>query len=167
MCGLVSLVVGAEVLGLDVTTELLLETGRSRGFTLQGEMFSAFSLAELAREMLEVEARVEAAELLLDTSWLLELLQSGGLVVLPYDCQPDSSVCLAGGHRAHWGVVTGFLTPTSSPPPPPACRPLAGVKAHHVLQSSADLDLVASQRPELVKLVVRQSKSLELAIYSR
>ena len=100
MCGLVSLVVVAEVLGLDVTTELLLETGRSRGFTLQGEMFSAFSLAELAREMLEVEARVEAAELLLDTSWLLELLQSGGLVVLPYDCQPDSSVCLAGGHRA-------------------------------------------------------------------
>ena len=162
---MVSLVVVAEVLGLDVTTELLLETGRSRGFTLQGEMFSAFSLAELAREMLEVEARVEAAELLLDTSWLLELLQSGGLVVLPYDCQPDSSVCLAGGHRAHWGVVTGLIAPTSSPPR--TCRPLPGVRGHHVLQSSADLQLADCQSPDLVKVVVRQSKSLHLSIYPR
>ena len=172
-----SLVVVAEVLGRrsregreereEITTELLLETARSRGFSLQGEMFSVFSLASLARDLLEVEARVEPASLLLDTSWLLELLQSGGLAVLPYDCQPDSSVCLAGGDRAHWGVITGLITPSDSPPQP-ACRPLAGVKAHHILQSSAAL--ADSQRPELaelVRLVVRQSKSLELAIYSR
>ena len=149
----------------DITTDLLLETGRTRGFTLQGEMFSVFSLASLAREMLEVEVRLETADKLLDTAWVLEVLQSGGLVVLPYDCAPDSSVCLAGGHRAHWGVLTGLITPTSSPPP--TSRPLAGVRGHHVLQSSADLRMADSQSTDLVKVVVRQSKSLDLAIYSR
>ena len=98
----------AEVAGReDVTLDLILERGRTRGFTLQGEMFSATSLASLAREVLEVEVRLETADRLLDTGWVLEILQSGGLVVLPYDCAPDSSVCLAAGHRAHWGVLTG------------------------------------------------------------
>ena len=106
MCGLVSLMVVAEVMAgregrEDVTMDLLLETARSRGFSLQGEMFSVFWLAQLAREMLEVEVRVERVDLLLDTAWLVELLQSGGLVVLPYDCAPDSSVCLAGGRLLH------------------------------------------------------------------
>ena len=172
MCGLVSLQVVAEVvtrvrreLREEITTDLLLETGRRRGFTLQGEMFSVFSLASLAREMLEVEVEVETADRLMDTAWLLDLLQSGGLVVLPYDCAPDSSVCLAGGERAHWGVVTGLIAPTSSPPP--TCRPLPGVRGHYLLQSSTDLQLSECQITDLVKVVVRQSKSLDLAIYSR
>ena len=105
----------AEVAGReDVTLDLILERGRTRGFTLQGEMFSATSLASLAREVLGVEVKLETADRLLDTVWLLEVLQSGGLVVLPYDCAPDSSVCLAGGHRAHWGVITGRLQAASN-----------------------------------------------------
>ena len=60
-----------------------------------------------ALPFMNLEVRVERVDLLLDTAWLVELLQSGGLVVLPYDCAPDSSVCLAAGHRAHWGVLTG------------------------------------------------------------
>ena len=97
----------AGILGRDVSTDLLLETGRARGFTRQGEMFSVWDMAMLAREVLDTEVRVERAELLEDERRVLRLLRAGGLVVIPYDCAPDSSVCLASGHRAHWGVVTG------------------------------------------------------------
>ena len=156
----------ARILGRDITTDLLLETGRARGFTKQGEMFSVWDMALLAREVLDTEVRVERAELLEDWRWVLRLLRGRGLVVIPYDCAPDSSVCLASGHRAHWGVVTGIITPSSSPPTQASA--LSGHPAYHLLQSEGDMeDPEEADRSDLVRLIVRQSKSMELAIYSR
>ena len=166
VCGLVSLVVVSRLLGRETSTELLLQTARERGFTLQGEMFSVWHMAQLAEDVLQTEVRVEAAHRLEDTRWLVRLLRAGGCVLLPYDCAPDSSVCLADGHRAHWGVVTGLVAPTSSPPAP-ASVVLAEAPGCRLLQAGEDLADTEDECGRSVRLIVRQSKSTELAVYSR
>ena len=71
---------------------------RQVGVTLQGELFSAAWLARLARAA-GLEAAVAEAGALLDTAWLLGLLASPGLVLVPYDCSATGAVCLERGHK--------------------------------------------------------------------
>ena len=179
---------------------------RQVGVTLQGELFSAAWLARLARAA-GLEAAVAEAGALLDTAWLLGLLASPGLVLVPYDCSATGAVCLERGHKgrlmknvittlnqyilrtslnffiddlfycwyfmvapkAHWGVVTGLLLPT--PSPPPGATPLAGCEGHYLLGGGAGAGqreaVLATVTEDRVRLVVRQSKSLELEIYDR
>ena len=73
--------------------------------------------------------------------------------------------------KAHWGVVTGLLLPP--PPPPPGATPLAGCEGHYLLGGGAGAGagqleaVLATVTEDRVRLVVRQSKSLELEIYDR
>ena len=77
--------------------------------------------------------------------------------------------------KAHWGVVTGLLLPT--PSPPPGATPLAGCEGHYLLGGGAGAGagagagqleaVLATVTEDRVRLVVRQSKSLELEIYDR
>ena len=73
--------------------------------------------------------------------------------------------------KAHWGVVTGLVLPT--PSPPPGATPLAGCEGHYLLGGGAGAGAgqleaaLATVTEDRVRLVVRQSKSLELQIYDR
>ena len=73
--------------------------------------------------------------------------------------------------KAHWGVVTGLVLPT--PSPPPGATPLAGCEGHYLLGGGAGAGAgqleaaLATVTEDRVRLVVRQSKSLELEIYDR
>ena len=73
--------------------------------------------------------------------------------------------------KAHWGVVTGLVLPT--PSPPPGATPLAGCEGHYLLGGGAGAGagqreaVLATLTEDRVRLVVRQSKSLELEIYDR
>ena len=170
-CGMVALVMVARSRGLELTLDQVLDTGRRLGVTSRGEMFSADWMASLAREVMPgAEVRLEAASLLEDTPRLLRLLLGAGLVLVPYDCAANSAVCLAGGDKAHWGVVTGLLVPGHGPPPPRLTRgTLGGLSSHHLVTQAVleDEETLARVKEDRVKLVVRQSKTLELEIYNR
>lgn len=49
--------------------------------------------------MPERDIRVEKSEMLNDTVWLMRILTMGGLILIPYDCAPNSDLCFAGGHK--------------------------------------------------------------------
>ena len=170
-CGMVALVTVARSRGLEVTVDQVLDTGRRLGVTSRGEMFSADWMASLARDLMPgATVRLEAASLLEDTPGLLRLLLGAGLVLIPYDCAANSAVCLAGGEKAHWGVVTGLLVPGPGPPPPRLDKgTLRGLSSYHLITEALleEEETLARVKEDRVKLVVRQSKTLELELYNR
>ena len=171
-CGLVALVTVARARGLELRVDQVLDTGRRLGLTSRGEMFSADWMASLAREVMpEARVRLEAASMLEDTPGLLRLLLGAGLVLVPYDCAANSAVCLAGGEKAHWAVVTGLVV-EAGPGSPQTGASLGGLSSHHLvtramLEEEETLAHLATVNRDRVKLVVRQSKTLELEIYNR
>jgi len=135
-------------------------------------MFSADWMALLAREVMPKEAtvRLEDASLLEDTPGLLRLLLGAGMVLVPYDCAANSAVCLAGGEKAHWGVVTGLLLPSPAAPHTRYTQgTLGGLSSYHLVTETLleEEETLARVKEGKVKLVVRQSKSLELELYDR
>ena len=170
-CGMVALVMVARSRGLEVTVDQVLDIGRRLGVTSRGEMFSADWMALLAREVMPKEAtvRLEDASLLEDTPGLLRLLLGAGMVLVPYDCAANSAVCLAGGEKAHWGVVTGLLLPGPAPHTRYTQGTLGGLSSYHLVTETLleEEETLARVKEGKVKLVVRQSKSLELELYDR
>ena len=168
-CGLVALAM-ATTCGGGEGEEVgrILSMAREGGHTRRGEVFSVASMASLARLLLPTR-KVEVAPVsrLLDTSWLLEHLLGGGLLLVPYDCSPNHSPGLYKGHKAHWALVTGCLVPTSSPPP--SSSPLASCPGFHLLPPGKEavdlLPLLLAQEDLL--LVARQSKSVLLQLWGR
>ena len=168
-CGMVSLLTAAKTRGAEaLTVEDVLSVGRGHGFTRRGEMFSAAWLSVMTRELVPgSEVRLESAELILDTEWLLTWVTSGGLILIPYDCAANSSVCLENGHKAHWGLITGLVLPTDHPPPD-TVQSFENYSIHDNDNKSLMFDsLNKNDRGASVKVVVRQSKSLELEFYNR
>ena len=113
----------------------LLEDAVGRGFTFQGEMFSATHLAALARDSCNLCACVVEGASTRDVCEMLAHGRSpsvvpsraprrrrrgrdarrddGSLVLVPYDADKDNSPCLLGGTRAHWALVRGLAVPPS------------------------------------------------------
>ena len=89
------------------------ELAVKRGFSLQGEMFSAANMADLSQEVLG-GGELMAITSLYDKDWLVNVLAEGRHLLVPYDCGANHSPCLEGGKRAHWALVVGL-----------ACRPAA------------------------------------------
>ena len=106
-----ALSLAASLQGQASTPDTVQKLAVTRGFTLQGEMFSARDMALLAGELLAKECSVEPSSRLLDTAWLLEVLGQGRLLLVPYDCAANHSPSLEGGSRAHWALVTGVAWP--------------------------------------------------------
>ena len=150
-----ALSLACEVRGLATSPGQVQELARSRGYTLQGEMFSAGDMATLAREILG-QGQVLPCRRLLDTSWLLEVLAGGGLFLVPYDCAANHSPSLAGGRRAHWGLVAGLAWKGEG-----VGEELEGCQGWRLVQEPPETE------EEEVWLVARQSKSLVLGLWSR
>ena len=168
-CGMVSLVLVARFMGMKgITVTEVLELTREMGFTRQGEMFSADWMADTAQVLLpSCSTKVENVANLLDSVWLLKLLRQGGLILIPYDCAANSSICLERGHKAHWGIITGVLLPGSKSPK--EFQRITGFENYHLLNKmDCDIPEIDSEINQAsVKVIVRQSKSLELEFYSR
>lgn len=86
----------------------LLILAKSRGFSNQGEMYSAENLACLAEEFYGVECSVMSNGLEDHHSTVSKLLK-GTAVLVPYDADKNNKPCLENGHRAHWALLTGVM----------------------------------------------------------
>ncbi|CAJ1065376.1 UPF0692 protein C19orf54 homolog [Xyrichtys novacula] len=111
-CGLVALWMAAQLRQpqLSVDMETVVQTAVRKGYTAQGEMFSADDMALLAEEVCGCKAdllsgglRASNAESIITHLWGRQP------VLIPYDEDYNHEPCQRSGHRAHWAVASGVL----------------------------------------------------------
>nr|XP_057935255.1 actin maturation protease [Doryrhamphus excisus] len=109
-CGLVALWMAAHLLQHTVVDmDAVVQTARRRGFTAQGEMFSAFNMALLAEEVCGCKAELLSGGLSGNASRIIGHLWARQPLLIPYDEDYNHEPCCRTGHRAHWAVVSGVL----------------------------------------------------------
>ncbi|XP_053278706.1 actin maturation protease isoform X4 [Pleuronectes platessa] len=111
-CGLVALWMAAHLRQprLSVDMEAVVQTALSRGYTAQGEMFSANNMALLAEEVCGCKAELLSGGLSGDNAAaVVTHLWGRQPVLLPYDEDYNHEPCQRSGHRAHWAVASGVL----------------------------------------------------------
>jgi len=112
-CGLVALCMATRMLIKDsnISTREIFKMATEKGYTKQGEMFSAANLADLAHSVLGRDSRVslENIDILGDDSQVCADLLAGDVLLVPYDCDFNHGPCLAEGRKAHWALLTGFV----------------------------------------------------------
>ncbi|XP_069390440.1 actin maturation protease isoform X2 [Paralichthys olivaceus] len=95
---------------LSVNMETVVQTALSRGYTAQGEMFSANNMALLAEEACRCKAELLSGGLSGDNAAaVVTHLWGRQPVLVPYDEDYNHEPCQRGGHRAHWAVASGVL----------------------------------------------------------
>ncbi|XP_047450371.1 UPF0692 protein C19orf54 homolog [Mugil cephalus] len=111
-CGLVALWMAAHLRRpqLSVDMETVVQTARNRGYTAQGEMFSAENMALLAEEVCNCRAELLSGGLTgNNAAAIITHLWGKQPVLIPYDEDYNHEPCQRSGHRAHWAVVSGVL----------------------------------------------------------
>ncbi|KAM9359749.1 actin maturation protease [Symphorus nematophorus] len=111
-CGLVALWMSAHLRQpqLSVDMETVVQTALSRGYTAQGEMFSADNMARLAEEVSGCKAELLSGGLSgKNTETIISHLWGRQPVLFPYDEDFNHEPCQRSGHRAHWAVASGVL----------------------------------------------------------
>ncbi|XP_075997046.1 actin maturation protease [Genypterus blacodes] len=111
-CGLVALWMAAHLRQppLCFDMESVVQTALSRGYTAQGEMFSARDMALLAEEVCTCTAKLLSGGLSgNNATTIITHLWSRQPVLIPYDEDFNHEPCQRGGHRAHWAVASGVL----------------------------------------------------------
>ncbi|XP_041668788.1 UPF0692 protein C19orf54 homolog [Cheilinus undulatus] len=111
-CGLVALWMSAQLRQpqLSVDMETVVQTALSRGYTAQGEMFSADNMALLAEEVCSCKADLLSGGLSGDNAeTIITHLWGGQPVLIPYDEDYNHEPCQRCGHRAHWAAASGVL----------------------------------------------------------
>ncbi|XP_064602658.1 actin maturation protease-like isoform X3 [Liolophura sinensis] len=106
-CGLVALVMAAELLGHKLSPDQVYQEAKTRGFTQQGEMFSVTNMASLCEGLSEIQTSV--IDLVQDQCVLMAALLCGNPVLVPYDADKNHQPCQKLGHKAHWTVLTGLF----------------------------------------------------------
>ncbi|CAN9511436.1 unnamed protein product [Ophioblennius macclurei] len=111
-CGLVALWMAAHLrqppMSVDIKT--VVQMALKKGYTAQGEMFSAQNMALLAEEVCRVKA-----ELLTDgmkgnnAAAIIAHLWGRQPVLIPYDMDHNLEPCQRGGYKAHWAAASGVL----------------------------------------------------------
>jgi len=160
-CGLVALSLAAATRGLTSTPGEVQELAIRRGFSLQGEMFSASNMADLAKEVLG-GGEVMSISLLLDKDWLVNVLAKGRQMLIPYDCAVNHSPCLEGGKKAHWALVVGIAWQQTDVTSKGIILDLAPGWSWQDNEAPVPSDIT-----DEVMLLARQSKSLVLGLWDR
>ena len=165
-CGLVALTMAVRALGKNQhSVSTAFQLAKERGFSKLGELFSVDSMASLAVELLpECKVDIVKSSKLEDTAWVVNVLLTGSLMLVPYDCTPDHSPGLAGGQKAHWALVTGFMVRCSnSKGLSSSCLPILGCPNFYELPNTT-IQPALTNSLELM-LVARQSKSVKLGLW--
>ncbi|KAM9112944.1 actin maturation protease isoform 1-T2 [Pangshura tecta] len=124
-CGLVALWMAGSLLSLsqDVSLERIMQVALERGYTAQGEMFSAADMARLAEELFQCQAELLSGGLEGENRGkILRHLTTGCPLLLPYDEDSNHEPCRRRGYKAHWAVVSGLLLGLRTGTLSPACR---------------------------------------------
>ncbi|KAM9480625.1 actin maturation protease [Clarias gariepinus] len=111
-CGLVALWMAAHLVNpaLPISMENIMQVAVNKGYTAQGEMFSASDMALLAQEVCGVGVQRLSGGITGDNAALiLKHLTNGQPVLVPYDEDFNHEPCLRSGHKAHWAVASGVL----------------------------------------------------------
>ncbi|XP_054461191.1 actin maturation protease [Anoplopoma fimbria] len=111
-CGLVALWMSAHLRQpqLSIDMETVVQTALSRGYTAQGEMFSAENMALLAEEVCGCKAELLSGGLSgNNAAAIITHLWGRQPVLIPYDEDYNHEPCQRSGHRAHWAVASGVL----------------------------------------------------------
>ncbi|XP_063168546.1 actin maturation protease isoform X2 [Candoia aspera] len=124
-CGLVALWMAGAHLSLpsDVPLERIMQVALERGYTAQGEMFSAADMAKLAEEVFPCETQLLSGGLQgQNHERILQHLGAGFPALIPYDEDYNHEPCLRNGHKAHWAIASGALLGLKSDFQLPACQ---------------------------------------------
>uniref|UniRef100_A0A1A7W732 Actin maturation protease n=1 Tax=Iconisemion striatum TaxID=60296 RepID=A0A1A7W732_9TELE len=111
-CGLVALWMATHLLQLQQTIDMetVVQTAMRRGYTAQGEMFSASNLALLAEEVCGCRAELLSGGLSgRNGAAIIRHLWAGQPVLIPYDNDLNHEPCQRSGHRAHWAAASGVI----------------------------------------------------------
>lgn len=115
-CGLVCLLCAGDYLLLEShgrTCDELLKEAIERGYSLAGEMFDARNVAALCESFFGLRAVVSEKG-----AWTVDEVAkhicSGGLCLVPYDCDRNFSPGMFRGSKSHWAVVVGFVVADGS-----------------------------------------------------
>ncbi|XP_067412712.1 actin maturation protease [Emydura macquarii macquarii] len=124
-CGLVALWMAGSLLNLSqsVSLERIMRVALERGYTAQGEMFSAADMAQLAEEVFQCRAELLSGGLEGENrDRILLHLTAGCPLLLPYDEDSNHEPCRRHGYKAHWAVVSGALLGLKGSALSPACQ---------------------------------------------
>ncbi|MBN3319095.1 CS054 protein, partial [Atractosteus spatula] len=111
-CGLVALWMAGHLLQMPtpLPLEQIVARALGRGYTAQGEMFSAQAMALLAEELYGCVAELLSGGLRGENETrVIGHLAAGQPLLVPYDEDFNHEPCLRNGQRAHWAVVSGVL----------------------------------------------------------
>lgn len=169
-CGLVALWMAAQLLrqSRNIAMEAVVETALAKGYTAQGEMFSAEDMALLAQEVCGCRAELLRGGMSgANTPCILEHLAKGQPVLIPYDEDFNHEPCQRSGHRAHWAVASGVVLGVTT-----------GSVGSNGLQPDATLPWVSIPRQEYkfptwcsgdvkeVYVLAKQGKSLRYQLWN-
>lgn len=106
---------GEEVDVVDVWSGPIKAAAVEAGYSVEGEMFVAAELAELALSVLPL--RMEVEHVVWEEVVVLEerveevagAVEAGGGVLVAYDAAPNHEPEEKGGHAAHWALVVGVV----------------------------------------------------------
>ncbi|XP_057693975.1 actin maturation protease isoform X2 [Corythoichthys intestinalis] len=109
-CGLVALWMAAHLLRPSIDMGAIFQAALARGFTAQGEMFSARNMALLAEEVCGCKAELLSGRLSgRNATRIIKHLWNRQPVLIPYDEDYNHEPCQRSGHKAHWAVASGVL----------------------------------------------------------
>ncbi|XP_061452777.1 actin maturation protease isoform X1 [Rhineura floridana] len=111
-CGLVALWMAGALLSLPkaISLERIVQVALERGYTAQGEMFSAANMSRLAEEVLPCQTELLSGGLEGENyGRILQHLSAGFPVLIPYDEDSNHEPCLRNGYKAHWAIASGAL----------------------------------------------------------
>ncbi|XP_063426882.1 actin maturation protease-like [Mytilus trossulus] len=106
-CGLVAVVMAAQLFDTNFTFHSIFDAAKQKGFTRQGEMFSASNMKQLVEDMIP-DARVTSLDMDTGPELLINHLVKGDVCLIPYDSDFNFEPCNKKGHKAHWALLTGF-----------------------------------------------------------
>ncbi|XP_076850689.1 actin maturation protease isoform X2 [Brachyhypopomus gauderio] len=90
--------------------EKITQTALDKGYTAQGEMFSAHDMALLAEEVCGCRVQRLSGGMAGNNAMIIQKHLSGGQpILIPYDEDFNHEPCLRRGHKAHWAVASGIL----------------------------------------------------------
>ncbi|KAF4071975.1 hypothetical protein AMELA_G00268990 [Ameiurus melas] len=166
-CGLVALWMAAHLVkpAMTISLENIMQMAVNKGYTAQGEMFSACDMALLAEGVCGFRVQRLSGGMIGDNAALiLKHLTDGQPILIPYDEDFNHEPCRRGGHKAHWAVASGVLlgleqgSVTSEQLPTNTTLPWL-----HLSQVSAPPDWLTN--PVEVYILAKQGKSLRYQLW--